>query len=87
MAKPTQGGAMYSTDDLIRMATLGQFGNMSMMVARAMTRLKELELENAQLYERVQELENIQTVADPGSLDDTEGHTYSSDDLPELPRY
>lgn len=64
MARHTNGGAFYSTDDLIRMARLGNFGQMSNVAGRAFARLRQLEVENAELRQRVTELENIQTVAD-----------------------
>jgi hypothetical protein len=91
MAKHTAGGAFYSTEDLIRMATLGQFGQMSNVAGRAFTRLRQLEVENAELRQRVVELENVQTVADSqyptevsvedndGEVDTNPGNLYNVD--------
>lgn len=64
MARHTNGGAFYSTDDLIRMARLGNFGQFSNVAGRAFVRLRQLEVENQELRQRVTELENVQTVAD-----------------------
>ena len=78
MAKHTAGGAFYSTEDLIRMAQLNQFGQMSNVAGRAFAQLRRLEVENSELRQRVIELENVQTVADSQypsdiSVDDSEG--------------
>lgn len=62
MAKHQPGGAFYSTDDLLKMAQLGHFGNYSPVIYRALVRLKKLEVENTDLkatvsaYERIDEI-------------------------------
>ena len=49
MAQHRRGGAFYSTDDLIKMAQLGNFGNYSPVILRALARLKGLENEVREL--------------------------------------
>lgn len=82
MAKNRLGGAFYSTDDLLKMAQLGNFGNYSPVLYRALTRLKNLEIENSNLKETISSYEKIDEIKEvyenyectnetpPTSLDD-----------------
>lgn len=56
MSKHTPSGAVYSTDDLIRMAHMDYFGQYNGVVGRALVRLKQLEQENKVLRERLAQL-------------------------------
>jgi len=56
MSKHTPEGAIYSTDDLIRMANMDYFGQYNAVVGRAFMRLKHLEQENKILRERLAQL-------------------------------
>jgi hypothetical protein len=58
MAKYDGNGAVYTTDDLIRMAGLESFGQYSAMIGRALLRLKSYESENKQLKALVTQLKN-----------------------------
>lgn len=64
MARHVPGGSFYTTDDLLRFASMNNFGPMSPAVGRALLRLKRFEEEVPSLRQRIIELENIQTIAD-----------------------
>lgn len=64
MAKHTPQGTMYTTDDLIRMARMGNFGSQySLMIARALQKLKYYEQENKRLRDVIVSLEESQALA------------------------
>ena len=50
------GGVSYSTDDLIRMANINTFGDMSEAIWGALNHSKKLEKENAHLKAHIQQL-------------------------------
>lgn len=58
MAQHTPAGALYTTNDLIRMAQMEYFGQYSAVVGRALTKLAALEAENKQLREKISKYEN-----------------------------
>ena len=57
MSTHTPDGAKYTTADLIRMAQMEYFGQYSMVVGRALSKLLALEAENKLLREKVIQLE------------------------------
>lgn len=56
MSKHTPQGTFYTTDDLIRMAQLNQFGRYSTVLGRALVRLRQYEVENQQLKDALSQL-------------------------------
>ena len=52
-------GKFYSTDDLIKMGQLGNYGSYSPVVTRALIRLKQLEEDNKQLKETIESYQTI----------------------------
>jgi hypothetical protein len=70
-------GKFYTTEDLIKMAQLGNFGNFSPMLARAMIKLKNLEIENTQLKSTIESYQKIDAIKD----NDDGDHTLSITDL------
>jgi hypothetical protein len=79
MAKHRPGGAFYSTDDLYKMAQLGHFGTYSLVIARALSRLKSLENENAALKEILESYERIDEIQ--SNYDNVEAPQVNLDDL------
>jgi hypothetical protein len=59
MALHTPGGAVYTTQDLIRMAQMEYFGQYSAVVGRAMSKLAFLEAENKKLKEDMAKLTKL----------------------------
>lgn len=49
MANVSRDGVVYNTEDLLRMANIGAFGDMSEAVWGALIYIKNLEKENVQL--------------------------------------
>ena len=68
MSKIMNGGAAYTTDDLIRMAKLEVFGQYSGMLIRAFEKLKLSEQENAHLRELVAQLQSVDSQMAPKSV-------------------
>lgn len=62
MARHGPGGAFYSTDDLIKMARLDQFGVYSPVICRALLKLKQTEDENAKLIETIESYEKMEEI-------------------------
>lgn len=64
-------GKFYTTDDLIKMGQLGNYGNYSLVVTRALIRLKQLELENKELksiLESYQKIDGIKESYENGEI-------------------
>jgi hypothetical protein len=76
MAKQFQGGTRYTTDDLIRMARMGNFGNQfSDMLSRTFGRHKYMEQEIKRLHSIIAQYEEAQvaqSVQDVGLYDNIE---------------
>ena len=62
MAQGRNGGISYSTDDLIKLAQLGNFGTYSPVIARALMKLKIVEVENKELKEIISNYESIDDI-------------------------
>lgn len=58
MARHGENGAFYTTDDLIRMARLENFGQFSAMLERVFVKYKQLDAENKQLKTLVGQLKD-----------------------------
>jgi len=70
MARYSETGAFYTTDDLIRMAKLESFGQYSPMLERAFIKLKNYEKENTQLRTLVAQLKEELEVRAEGQVVD-----------------
>jgi hypothetical protein len=57
MARHGENGAFYTTDDLIRMARLENFGQFSAMLERVFVKYKQLDAENKQLKTLAKQLQ------------------------------
>lgn len=57
-------GKFYTTDDLIKMGQLGNYGNYSPVVTRALIKLKQLEDENKELKSIIESYQNIDGIKD-----------------------
>ena len=76
MAKQFRGGTQYTTDDLIRMAKMGNFGHQfSQMLGATFTRHKMMDHEIKRLQAIIAEYESAQVsqeIANTGLYDDVE---------------
>jgi regulator of replication initiation timing len=59
MSRHSPAGAVYTTQDLVRMAQMEYFGQYSAVVGRALVKLAALEAENKKLRERLAEIEAL----------------------------
>jgi len=59
MSRHSPAGAVYTTQDLVRMAQMEYFGQYSAVVGRALVKLAALEVENKKLRERLAEIESL----------------------------